>query len=55
MKMNRSADWQSAVSRIGNPQPSQRHNRPADCQSAKQQINNLHHQRIATENNLKEL
>src|SRR5256885_12381216 len=31
----RSADWQSAVSRIGNPPA------PADCQSAKQQITNL--------------
>ena len=30
-----SADWQSAVSRIGNPPA------PADCQSAKQQITNL--------------
>ena len=31
----RSADWLSAVSRIGNPRA------PADCQSAKQQITNL--------------
>ena len=31
----RSADWQSAVSRIGNPPA------PADCQSAKQQITNM--------------
>src|SRR5437016_7452770 len=34
-----SADWESAVSRIGNPQGS------ADCQSAKQQIDNLRYEK----------
>jgi hypothetical protein len=55
MKMNRSADWQSAVSRIGNPQPLQWYRRPADCQSAARQINNLRYQRAVTEYLLKEL
>jgi hypothetical protein len=36
----RSADWQSAVSRIGNPQGFQIRI-PADCQSAAQQVANL--------------
>ena len=34
-----SADWESAVSRIGNPQTF------ADCQSAKQQIDNLRYEK----------
>ena len=37
----RSADWQSAVSRIGNPQPPLAWARSADCQSAIQQVANL--------------
>jgi hypothetical protein len=37
---NRSADWQSAVSRIGNPQPHQ-FRTLADCQSAIRQVANL--------------
>ena len=36
-----SADWQSAVSRIGNPQARRARSRPADCQSATQQVANL--------------
>ena len=40
-----SADWQSAVSRIGNPQPLPVWRRAADCQSAKPQIGNLRYVR----------
>jgi hypothetical protein len=37
----RSADWQSAVSRIGNPQTLERIRTAADCQSAIQQAVSL--------------
>ena len=42
----RSADWQSAVSRIGNPQTSPARSRPADCQSATQQTTSLRYDAI---------
>src|SRR5579863_3318354 len=42
----RSADWQSAVSRIGNPQCSGRFLRSADFQSAIQQVDNLRYGRF---------
>jgi len=43
---DRSADWHSAVSRVGNPEPARRCARPeagaaADCQSAIQQTASL--------------
>src|SRR5579863_1701218 len=44
--LNRSADWQSAVSRIGNPQCSRRFMRPADCQSAIRQVGKLRYGRF---------
>ncbi len=44
--LNRSADWQSAVSRIGNPQRPGRSLHPADCQSAIQQVANLRYGRF---------
>jgi hypothetical protein len=44
--LNRSADWQSAVSRIGNPHCSRRFMRQADCQSAIQQVANLRYGRF---------
>jgi len=42
---NRSADWQSAVSRIGNPQAALVTGGSADCQSATQQVANLRYMR----------
>ena len=44
--VNRSADWQSAVSRIGNPQGFGRIQRVADYQSATQQVANLRYGRV---------
>jgi len=48
--LNRSTDWQSAISRIGNPQPVRRFLRAADCQSATQQVANLRYALRATNN-----
>jgi hypothetical protein len=53
--VNCSADWQSAVSRIGNPQASLWCYCSADYQSAKQQINNLRYEQAVTEHLLKDL
>jgi hypothetical protein len=44
-QLNRSADFQSAVSRISNPQRTQPIPRPADWQSAIRQVGNLRYQR----------